>query len=269
MAEETTWLIIGTLILLGIIVSFVPQYRKIYATKSSEGISSYFMFVATFSTFASFLNSMIFYRDVFKDCINNSINDKKCYSEILGFVQIGCLWLCLMIQYILFIIYLKKPDVDFLLVSKPRNVAGDKNTVRIFIAHNFLIIILFGITVLLLSIDHNVEVYARLMGLLSMIGGIIQYIPQIYKTFKYKIIGSLSLGAMMMQVPGSYIWVGFLISQSSAHYSTWVPYLVSATLQLILFLICLWIKYVYKAPFDAMQNDRYDYEYGYNYQNNI
>jgi uncharacterized protein with PQ loop repeat len=244
MDYDILWIILGTLLLVGIIGSFVPQYIEFYKKKSNEGISSYFMFVSTLSTNASFVNAMIFYRDAFDSCLGENqmekINSSECYGEILGFLQILTLWLCLLVQYSLFIYYAhnnRNPNI-------PPNYQNNKEFDRIVFVIHLLISVGFiaiGIFVDTKKMDHHT--YAHMMGLISLIGGVTQYLPQLYKTFRYKRIGSLSIISMMIQVPGSYVWVIFLFFQSSSNLTTWIPYLVSGTLQLILFLMCLYIKY--------------------------
>jgi len=254
--SDLSLIIVGSSLVVCIVGSFIPQYHAMYSSKSSEGISSYFMFVASIGTVCSFVNGMIFYQDVILDCYHGHVDGLECYSEILGFIQITCLLIGILIQYILFIIYAKDlNDDDYMLIAFPDHVDNRERAINLFILHNVLFGAFFAIGIWFLIEELWAEEYAQIMGLIALIGGFIQYIPQIYKTYRYKIIGSLSLTTMFIQILGSYVWIVFLLFQQSSHYSTWVPFFASATLQLLLLLLCCWIKYIYKPTYTICQNE--------------
>ncbi|GME84945.1 unnamed protein product [Ambrosiozyma monospora] len=66
-----------------------------------------------------------------------------------------------------------------------------------------------------------------------------QYFPQIYTTYRLKHPGSLSINMMLLQTPGGFVWSLSLFLQPGSKWSSWLPYISAAFLQLILLSMCL------------------------------
>ena len=74
--------------------------------------------------------------------------------------------------------------------------------------------------------------YANVLGILATVLAGIQYLPQLYTTFKLKAVGSLSIPMMCIQTPGSFLWAGSLAARVGwAGWSTWFVYVVTGILQ--------------------------------------
>lgn len=84
--------------------------------------------------------------------------------------------------------------------------------------------------------------YAFTLGLISTIENIIQWCPQIFKTWKNKDIGSFSIVMLLIQTPGSFIVVFFQAFMEYSNLSTWFPYFVTGILQIILLLECIFYE---------------------------
>lgn len=67
-----------------------------------------------------------------------------------------------------------------------------------------------------------------------------QYLPQILHTYHAKTVGAVSIPTMLIQVPGSYLMVYTLAVRPGVNASTWVSFLVSGTLQLVLCVLCVY-----------------------------
>lgn len=67
----------------------------------------------------------------------------------------------------------------------------------------------------------------------------IQYIPQLWTTWKLKHVGSLSIPMMCIQTPGSFVWVASLASREGTRWSSWMTYLVTGVLQGVLLGMCI------------------------------
>jgi len=72
------------------------------------------------------------------------------------------------------------------------------------------------------------------MGIVSTVMTFIQWAPQIYSTFRSKSVGSFSILMLLIQAPGSFVIIYFLIFVSHESISTWLSYVSAATQQLIL-----------------------------------
>jgi PQ loop repeat len=54
---------------------------------------------------------------------------------------------------------------------------------------------------------HTIELWAGFLGLTSAALAVIQYAPQIYMTWKHKLVGALSIPMMCIQTPGAILMV--------------------------------------------------------------
>ncbi|KAL8913887.1 MAG: hypothetical protein Q9171_001380 [Xanthocarpia ochracea] len=76
---------------------------------------------------------------------------------------------------------------------------------------------------------------AEFFGIAGTILAAVQFLPQIYTTWRLQTVGSLSIPMMCIQTPGSFVWVGSLAGRLGvAGWSTWGIYLVTGMLQGIL-----------------------------------
>lgn len=83
------------------------------------------------------------------------------------------------------------------------------------------------------------RIWATCAGVVSLILACFQYLPQLRSTWKLKLVGSLSLSMMIIQTPGSFIFVYSLAVRPGVNWTTWIVYLVTGTLQGILLILCV------------------------------
>jgi hypothetical protein len=72
---------------------------------------------------------------------------------------------------------------------------------------------------------------ATFLGLSGTLLAIAQYAPQIYKTYRAKLVGALSLGTMGIQCPGSVVFILALAGREGVDWTSWLPYAVTAAMQ--------------------------------------
>lgn len=82
--------------------------------------------------------------------------------------------------------------------------------------------------------------WARILGFISLILTTCQCAPQIYKTWKIKEVGALSIPAMALQTPGTFLLIVSLALRPDSDYSMWISYLISGTSQGILLSQCIY-----------------------------
>lgn len=84
---------------------------------------------------------------------------------------------------------------------------------------------------------------AEFFGIAGTMLAAIQFLPQIYTTWKLQAVGSLSIPMMCIQTPGSFVWVGSLAARLGvAGWSTWGIYLVTGVLQGGLLVMATWFE---------------------------
>ena len=86
------------LILLGILISYLPQHHRIISRRSSEGISPYFVLLGTTSgtcAFANILTVPASRRDL---ACCKELSGFDCAAGVLGIAQVGVQWSCFVVM---------------------------------------------------------------------------------------------------------------------------------------------------------------------------
>lgn len=76
--------------------------------------------------------------------------------------------------------------------------------------------------------------YAQFLGITGAALTLPQYLPQISTTFRSGVVGALSIPMMLIQVPGSAMFVGSLIGRPGVEWSAWLSYAFAGTMQAVL-----------------------------------
>ncbi|KDN52925.1 hypothetical protein K437DRAFT_253557 [Tilletiaria anomala UBC 951] len=84
-----------------------------------------------------------------------------------------------------------------------------------------------------------VQRWAAFLGVTGTILAAGQYIPQIIYTARAKLVGSLSIPMMCLQVPGSVIFVYSLAIRPGTDWSSLAAFVATGTLQLVLLALCI------------------------------
>lgn len=81
--------------------------------------------------------------------------------------------------------------------------------------------------------------WATFLGWSAMILAALQYLPQIVHTAKKRLVGSLSIPMMCLQVPGSALFVYSLSLRPGVNYTSLAAYACTGVLQAILLGLCI------------------------------
>ncbi|GAA5918202.1 hypothetical protein JCM6882_005150 [Rhodosporidiobolus microsporus] len=90
--------------------------------------------------------------------------------------------------------------------------------------------------------ERAVRVWAATLGFVSLGLACVQYAPQLVLTARRRLVGSLSIPMMLLQTPGSFLFVYTLAIRPSVNYTAWLTYFVTGLLQGTLLVLCLIYK---------------------------
>lgn len=87
---------LAAILVVGILVSYLPQHAKIIQNRTSEGLSPWWVLLGGLSSIAAIGNILTLpaSREDMRCC--KEIGGGKCAAALLGVVQIGCQWACFM-----------------------------------------------------------------------------------------------------------------------------------------------------------------------------
>ncbi|KAL9010486.1 MAG: hypothetical protein Q9173_004585 [Seirophora scorigena] len=225
---------LSLLILLGILISYIPQHYRIISRRSSEGISPYFVLLGTTSGTFAFANILTLPESRADLACCSEISAFGCFSGILGVAQIGVQWSCF--------------TVIASALSPPQLPNSSTPSYRVAL----LVVAICISHILLTALVHLVFIYrfpqhlracAEFFGVAGTSLAAVQYLPQIYTTWELQTVASLSIPMMCIQTPGSFVWVGSLAGRLGlAGWSTWGIFLVTGVLQGLLLAMAVWFE---------------------------
>ncbi|OWZ39035.1 hypothetical protein J010_04155 [Cryptococcus neoformans] len=279
--HDVPTLLLSLLLCTGLIISYLPQHIRIISAKSSEGFSPWYLLLGATSSASGMLNILIMQWPLFRCC--RILSAGSCFESLLGFLQVTLQWLLFTIILVLYLIYFPKhlkyqrvipvsssdsslAEPNYGAVQDQEDREEEPNKAKVTTTPEWRLAVTLGIVValhlgLLLLISLALLVYlpptvpphpllrllATFLGLSATILAVLQYAPQIHKTYKARLVGALSLGTMAIQVPGSVLFVLSLVFRPGTNWTSWLAYAVTGAMQGALLVICLLWKRRQKA----------------------
>ncbi|KAK4161051.1 hypothetical protein QBC43DRAFT_107457 [Cladorrhinum sp. PSN259] len=240
-------LIVSIFIVVGMLISYLPQHFRIISRGTSEGISPYFILLGTTSGTSAFANILLLPQSRQDVACCAELETFHCVAGLLGIAQLGVQWICFTFIFVLFLVFFRyKPTQD------PDNEElvedGDQPSwqtallvASLTLLHGLIVIVVTG--VLSTTAKQHLGTWANLLGVMAALLAAVQYIPQIYTTYRLKHVGSLSIPMMCIQTPGGYLFAGSLaVRLGLAGWSSWGIFLLTATMQGILLYMAIYYE---------------------------
>ncbi|KAF6229026.1 hypothetical protein HO133_007140 [Letharia lupina] len=221
--------ILSILILLGILVSYLPQHHRIISRRSSTGISPYFVLLGTTSGTCAFANILTLPASRRDLACCRELSGFECVAGALGIAQVGVQWSCFMVILFLFLLFFPRTPSD----AKSKDEPTYRLAITVFLTSIVHLVLTFLVSVIIIYLYRSrLASWAHFLGIFGTCLAAIQFLPQIWTTWKLQEMGSLSIPMMCIQTPGSFVWVGSLAARFGWEgWSTWGIYLVTGVLQ--------------------------------------
>jgi len=230
---------VAVFLIVGIIVSYVPQYVAIIKRKSSEGLSVYMIAFSLLSSFLTTVNSGILKWPSVICC--GSLGFGHCMLNNLSTEQLITGLISLIIFFLIFLAYFPTQPTET--QSRTDRIRLKRLAWIIFIVCIICGVfssVLGGVLYYKFNLSGTIlEQYAAGLGWISAACIVVQYSPQIFTTLRMKSAGSLSVLMLVLQMPGALLIIFFQGVLNGASYTTWAPYVFQAVQQLILIIICI------------------------------
>lgn len=251
-------LIVSMVILVGMLVSYLPQHIRIISRGTSEGISPYFVLLGVTSATSGFANILTLPQSRQDVACCQELDTFHCMAGLLGIAQLGVQWICFAFILVLFLVFFRFGDAN---VSIPEDEIRNEQprwqtavlVAYLCLLHGLLIIVLTAIFAAV--IPEALSGWANALGLMAALLAAIQYLPQIYTTYHLKHVGSLSIPMMCIQTPGGLLFAGSLFARLGwAGWSSWGIFLMSATMQGTLLSMAIFYELQRAFPDDEVED---------------
>ena len=129
----------------------------------------------------------------------------------------------------LFLLFFPRTPSD----PKSKDEPTYRLAITVFLASIVHLVLTFLLSVIVIYLyPSHLSSWAHFLGIFGTCLAAVQFLPQIWTTWKLKAVGSLSIPMMCIQTPGSFLGVGSLAARFGWEgWSTWGIYLVTGILQ--------------------------------------
>ncbi|KIW01938.1 uncharacterized protein PV09_06777 [Verruconis gallopava] len=219
-------------IVVGILVSYLPQHLRIVFRRSSEGLSPYFVLLGTTSSTFAIANILTLPQSQQDIACCREISRFACMAGLLGIAQVAVQWGCFSLIMFLFLIFFPTPGPEeHVPGAPPPPTWRDALVVVLTCVVHFVVVVIIS-AVFELWYPNLLGSWANFLGICAALLACIQYIPQLWTTWRLQHVMSLSIPMMCIQTPGSFVFAASLaIRLGAGGWSAWGVYIVTGCLQ--------------------------------------
>lgn len=110
--QQLTLIHLSSLILLGILISYLPQHFRIINRRSSFGLSPYFVLLGTTSGTCQFANILTLPGSRADMACCRDVSGFACFAGLLGVMQVGMQWICFAVMYEMRLLHSESQLID-------------------------------------------------------------------------------------------------------------------------------------------------------------
>lgn len=248
--------VLGPILIIGTVISYIPQYYKLYQTKSPIGINHTMLIMGNLSSFLNMITSIHYLHD-------NS-------GDIAPTIQMIICWMCLYCNYCIYIYYSniyystkrRRPlihqnylnlnddesfglDQHFLNVTDVEQAAiieyRPKYSAYMSFIWSHIIMVCVGIIAIALYSKHVIET-SEVLNTIAAILSILMWYPQLKTTWIIKHERSLSLIALFIHSMGCLLTIVYQYYLEHQEATLILSYIVAFVFEFSILCLCLWYK---------------------------
>lgn len=252
---------LAAVLVVGILLSYVPQHVKILGRRSSEGLSPWWVLLGGLSSIAAIGNIMTLPTSRQDMACCKELDPGQCAAALLGVTQIGVQWTSFMFIVLLYLVFFPSTvegaeNMESSTASLTRTNPAKRRDPLIVGAAIFISVFVVGLVsvILVFTYPKHTQTWADILGTISGVLAAIQYLPQIYYTYRLRDLKSLSVVTLLVQAPGAFLFalsLGLRVGWEG--WSTWAVYCVTGLLQIVLLLLAATFCYDEQNP-DPMED---------------
>ncbi|EAY06175.1 PQ loop repeat family protein [Trichomonas vaginalis G3] len=239
---EIIWTIVGTVLLIITIVSYIPQPIKIMQKRSSYGLAPVSTFFSTICLWLIVFNVICLKWEDFVALFHH-LNFRS-YARFLTFANcFSQYFLMSQVPYLIMLFY----DTNLRLGLDQSDI---KKGWKQFRSVSMIAVLTYSSCILIWGIigvtcgftSHAMDLLGHAAGIAGFIIEVLQFLPQIYKTFKMRSSGSLSLLMLEIQAPVNIANAMFMCFGNHESWTTYAASLADGFWEFVLLAMCLYFN---------------------------
>jgi len=230
-----------------LLISYIPQWARIIARKSAEGLSTFYILLGSLSGLCAVGNILVLpSSQVDMGCCREN-SRFACLSGLLGILQvvsgIACFWIVLFLY-----IYFSEEEASAEIHHRRNSIGGPERTFRrarrawivLIIVCAFAFAVLLVSAIILHRFPWAAQNWADILGVAVALLACVQWVPQVWTTWHLGHLGSLSLASVALSAPYTWIFgINMILRVGVKGWSVWIVYVLVGTMQLVLIITAI------------------------------
>lgn len=275
----------GVLIAIGVWISWLPQQVQFLRSKSTFGVSYWWILLTQAANWAPFIIGLYTNWDLFRCC--SYLDFWDCQKTLVTMWQLGISTFsvtCIFILYVMYydpigptvIKYLRENPLEEVHISdKVRlNAANYKDVTRkakfikFILSVGFMVLVFVSIVIgyfIMYVTDpqsSELKVYTIFLSVIGVLSVVVQFTPQIYITYKLKTSGNLSLVMLIIQTPGTWVWLFYMVVVDPQDWTVWLSSFVAGSQVSVLLAQVIYYDFCFNRKKKGVSINDEDSSYG-------
>lgn len=245
---DVVWTITGFLIMVGTVISYQPQNIKFILHKSSYGFDPIMAFVTNLGQSLVFFNLISFHCADFTGLFQVKVGDMfykvKVMATFLTVVNMALDWYTYKFVFILNYIFVdieERPKRGLKLIRKEKLMG------RLFVIIQTIIEFVIFTAYVGIGVSYGfgsqvMRTFGQIMGYISSVVFVFQFIPQMVMTCRLEDNGEFSIITLLILFFGTSINLAFMVVGQGEDWTSWLPVTVTICEQFVLLMIIIYVK---------------------------
>ncbi|OAL34275.1 hypothetical protein AYO20_06531 [Fonsecaea nubica] len=222
-----------------LLICYIPQWGRIVARRSAEGLSTYYILLGSLSGVCAVGNIMMLLSSAVDIGCCRTNTRFACVSGLLGMLQRNHYLLADLLSRD-FAELLVQPFHTITVRSRP-HIRRAKRAWKVLVAAcSFAFAVLMVSAIILHRFPWYAQAWADILGIAVAVFACIQWIPQVRTTWHLGHLRSLSPVSICLTAP--YIWIfgiNMMIRVGLKGWSAWIVYVLVGTMQIVLIVLAI------------------------------
>lgn len=254
-------------LILGTLLSYTPQYYKIYKSRTTKGVSEKSIIFGVYSCLFNVLGTI---QQDYKS-IHNCKKNNNCYDTWIPIVQLCAPFLCMIGLYWFYLSYVSGEYSLVALAGKDDSILVSTYLKRLSIYRRGRYNLFFSIAVTAISLiiniigdGHSITLCGEIFNIISAILSVVMWIPQIVKTYELKSAHALSLAALSIHSFGCFVTIFYQSVIMKQNFLVISNYFIGGLCEGSIVLMALYYKRkkrIYQDQLNVLSNEFSDDNY--------
>lgn len=260
--------IIGWILIVGTLLSYLPQYYRMQKRKNTEGISEYMLISGSISSITNLIGTIQINLDKIKVCPHATDVKDNCYNVLMPLIQLFTPGICIFVFYLYFIYYTKYSN-RVMFIDQKKDIYFNFGAFCLIIGI-LIVFIICQDTIEIVKEALSIQITGNVLNVISAIFSLLMWIPQIRKTKNLKKNGSLSILTLSIHGAGCGLTIIYQFIFNSHNIWVVLCYIIAFICEFTIVFMCIYYNKIKSTiKYNTSYNLKNKSTIKINYENNL